>query len=343
MNLAPHPLLSPLSKLYAWGSRTRRSLYERGTFRSYRSTLPVLCVGNIVAGGSGKSPVVQYLARLVQSIGRRPVVLSRGYGGSESGPYLVDQAALPETVGDEALMHYRMLEGRVPVVIARKRADGVRYIEKKNLGDVVLLDDGLQHFALERTANILLLDVTDDDAIARWQSGALLPAGWMRETLEEALPRSLCVFFVQKSESRSSPARSAAALSTITKPQFHFSLFPESYRVLGSTERKAIELLRGKQATAVTSIAEPKQFFQMLRTLGIDLKDTISFRDHHLFTPRELANLASTSFPLICTEKDAVKLESIAGKTEISVIQLGGDFSSSGSREGFLALLAPLI
>ena len=254
MKLAPHPLLAPLSSLYGWGSRTHRSLYEKGTLKSYRSSIPVVCVGNIVSGGSGKSPVVQHLAKLLLSKGYRPVVLSRGYGGTECGPYVVSPDTFAEKVGDEALMHCRMLDTKIPVVISRKRAAGARFIEQQKLGNIVLLDDGLQHYALDRVANILLLDVTDDVAVSRWHGGSLLPAGCMRETLAEALPRCLCVFFVQKVCSPSTPTRlPPAAGSEINKPQFHFSLFPDSFRVLGTSQKRPLEELRGKPVTAVTT------------------------------------------------------------------------------------------
>lgn len=336
-SLSPHRIFSPLSTVYGAGVRLRDKLYARKIFSSYESTLPVICVGNVTTGGSGKSPFVQYVATLLLEKGFKPVILSRGYGGSRRHPHLVQRSDLAAEVGDESLMHREALDERVSVVISRSRARGARFIEEKKLGDVIILDDGLQHHGLKRRMNILLLDASDSKSTERWRNGALLPAGWLREPLADAIKRSDCIVFTYKGIS----AQQASALELDANlPQFSFAFTPSHFRSWESDEKIPLEKLHGRAFAAFSSIASPEQFFQMLRQMNFDLQKTFAFPDHHHFQQRELDEMFAAGAPLLCTEKDGVKIPAeLEPPQPIFCLCLRGEFTSKGAAEGWASFL----
>jgi len=235
-------------------------------------------------------------------------------------------------VGDEALMHARAFTGRVPVVIARSRARGAQLIEKEKLGNVIVLDDGLQHHGLGRELNILLLDASSKQSIARWETGALLPAGWLRERLEDALGRTDCIVFTYKAVAKQIENKELEK----PVPQFSFVFMPDHFTEFASDKKIALEKLHGGSFAAFSSIAAPEHFFNMLRQMNFDIQRTYGFADHHLFSERELAEIFSSGLPLICTEKDAVKIPADYPKSqEVFILALKGEFSSAGAKEGF--------
>ena len=238
-------------------------------------------------------------------------------------------------------MHRLDLPEGIKVVISRSRAAGVKLIERESLADVVVLDDGMQHRSLARDLNILVLDVTDASGIARWKDGRLLPAGWLREPLQSALGRAGCVVFVQRGS-----APHSAELPQLSEkvPQLNFRLTPGDFVALGAAESLPLEMLHGKKVTAFSAIAVPEQFFEMLRTLGLDLVIQRAFADHHHFTEPELRELCAAGHPLVCTEKDAVKLRTFAALPQgCYALRLKGSFTSAGGEQGFKALLSQRI
>lgn len=166
-------ILYPFSLLYGVASSVKNHLYDTGVLSQYTTSIPVICVGNITVGGSGKSPVVQMIVSKLLSQGKRPVILSRGYGGSERGPIEVKEEHLASAVGDEPLMHKKHFRQTVSVVVARKRAHGAQFIEEKSLGDIIVLDDGYQHRALNRAVNILLIDRSSKEKEHLWRKKTL--------------------------------------------------------------------------------------------------------------------------------------------------------------------------
>lgn len=276
--------------------RIRRILYRLGVLKSERFPVAVVVVGNVVAGGAGKTPLVIALIRHLQAQDFRVGVVSRGYGRSGTETLEVAAQVPVASSGDEPALVKRATDA--PVFVAPKRADALRalliaYPETR----VVVCDDGLQHYGLQRDIEIA---VFDDRGIG---NGWLLPAGPLREPWPERAGHGIDLL-----------------LHTGQKPAF--AGFSSSRRLadhaVAATGRKTglIEL-QNRPVVALAAIADPEAFFQMLRQRGITLKKTMAFPDHHDFHDLDLASLAGQT--VLCTEKDAVKLFS---KPSVEVVNL---------------------
>lgn len=317
MNRIGAILLTPFSWIYSGAGSLRNWGYDNGLFRSYESALPVICVGNAVLGGSGKSPIVQFISSKLQQLGVRPVILSRGYGGSLRGPHLVNVNDLASDVGDEPLMHCRFLNDSVPVVIARDRVLGAQFIARRALGDVIVLDDGFQHRRLKRDLNLLLIDSSTPQSVEEFNQGRVFPAGPFRERKCEALKRADALIFVRR-ETLERNQVAPALLANHISPAIDISLHSDSLVDLVTGERLALSALRGRQVVALSAIAKPDSFFSALRGLGMELKSTLSKRDHASFSREELVRYDSDT--LIVTAKDAVKLRRIRTAPKMTFI-----------------------
>jgi tetraacyldisaccharide 4'-kinase len=279
--------LNPLSAIYGGAVRARNALYDRCWLRSRSLQGPVISVGNLSAGGSGKTPFVILLGELLKERGIRFDVLSRGYGRTSRGVLLVDPAGLPRDFGDEPLLIARRLQA--PVVVGEDRYEAGRFAEARFGVQIHLLDDGFQHRGLARDFDIVL--VTPEDARDR-----LLPGGRLREPLH-ALQRADAVVL----------ASGASA---------------ESFLLAGTTVWR---LRRGIVVENVPArplvfcgIARPQSFLLQLRAAGIDPVAEAFFHDHHAYTEkdvRELLQLAQRSEAggFVTTEKDAVNLGGYLG------------------------------
>lgn len=333
--LRPNKALFPLAVAFRSIVAVRNSLYDLGILPQYTSALPVICIGNVTVGGSGKTPFVQFLAERLKRIGYSPVILTRGYKGSVSGPHRVSLGENASLVGDEALSHAEKLKGVASVVVSADRRAGAKYIESQGLGDLILLDDGYQHRALKRDINVLLLDVSTQETKEKWLQGSLLPAGWLREPLSSGLQRAQAVVFVSKGRRKEElPQLNTSAL------QFSFQFLPKSIRDVQAKVTLPTEVLKGKRIIAATGIGEPPQFFSLLRGLGAQVEKEVAFPNHHEFKQSDLESLAPTeSCPLFTTTKDAVKLKnflSVPGR--VYSLELGGGFLSLAEEQQFLAL-----
>ncbi|MDI1244583.1 MAG: tetraacyldisaccharide 4'-kinase [Rhodoferax sp.] len=275
-------LLWPLSTLYGLLVRLRRTLYQGGWLNSERLPVTVLVVGNVVAGGAGKTPVVMAVVQHLQARGIRVGVISRGYGRRSQACLEVLPDSAPEDVGDEPALIQRRTSA--PVFVAARRADAGRALLGRH-PDIQLLvcDDGLQHLALQRDMEI---GVFDDRGVG---NGFLLPAGPLREPW----PRPLDLL-----------------LHTGQQPAFagfraQRSLANHALRSDGSQVALA-DLAPGKPLLALAAIAQPEAFFAMLRAQNLPLADTVALPDHHDFS--QWAGNARGAYTVLCTEKDAVKL-----------------------------------
>lgn len=277
-------LLWPLSLVFQLLSVLRRWLYRIGTFKSKRVGVPVIVVGNVVAGGAGKTPVVMALVRHLQQRGLNPGVVSRGHGrttqdGQDCREVLADSPV--RQVGDEPALIQRATGA--PVFVARKRTEAATaLLQRYPQTRVIVCDDGLQHYALQRDIEIC---VFDDRGVG---NGLLHPAGPLRE----AWPRPADLVL-------HTGAHPAFAGYTATR-----SLSLHARRADGS--RCALADLRGQPLTALAAIAQPEAFFEMLRALGLQLAQTLALPDHYDFD--HFSRAKDQNDPLICTEKDAVKL-----------------------------------
>lgn len=279
-------LLLPLSWLYRGVVRARRACYLRGICRVQRFSSPVVVVGGITVGGSGKTPLVIHVARLLASRGHRPGIVSRGYGGRPGPmPLSVDAGTPASQCGDEPAMMARNLD--VPVVVDTDRPRGVRtLIERMGCG-VVISDDGLQHYAMDRQVEIVALLGAGSTG-----NGYCLPAGPLREPST----RLDDVDMVVSSRPASRPGWFAASLRI------------ESLQRLNGAEQRPLEAFRGRRVHAAAGIGNPGGFFAMLAEAGIDVLEH-PFPDHHRYGAEDFAVMRDA--PIVMTEKDAVKCDGI--------------------------------
>jgi tetraacyldisaccharide 4'-kinase len=282
-------LLAPVEAIYRLVVATRGKLYDSGIFQTENFSVPVLSIGNLTVGGTGKTPVAAWFASRLRAKGVMPGIVLRGYGG------------------DETIVHQRLNE-RVPVIAAADRVRGIREAIAQGV-DAVVLDDAFQHRRAARDADVVLVNA---DA---W-SGAprLLPAGPWREPLRSARRASL-VIVTRKMADRSTVenVRRALANAAPQVPVATAYLAPGDLRSTTTGQTMPLHVLQGADLMAIAAIAHPESFFRQLTELGAVVRPH-SYSDHHAFTRREardLAAQASSSDFVVCTLKDAVKLESL--------------------------------
>lgn len=274
--------MNPLSGIYGGVVRARNGLYDRGLLRSRRLQGPVVSVGNLSAGGSGKTPFVILLGELLKGRGIKFDVLSRGYGRRSRGVRLVDPAGLPQEFGDEPLLIARKLH--VPVVVGEDRYDAGSFAEAKFGAQLHLLDDGFQHRALARDFDIVL--VTPQDANDR-----LLPAGCLREPLR-SLRRANAIVL----------ASGASA-----------EAFPVDGKLIWRVRRGIVPLNVPPRPLVFCGIARPQNFVLQLRAANIEPVAEAFYRDHHAYSEKDIHDLRdfkqrSEAGGFVTTEKDAVNL-----------------------------------
>ncbi len=267
----------------------------------YRARLPVICVGNFTAGGTGKTPLALHIVAHLQRLGRVPVCLTRGYGGRIAGPHLVDlEHDIARQTGDEPLL----LARRGPTVIARDRAAGARFIETLAIEpapDVIVMDDGLQNPALAKSLTIAVVD-----GQRGFGNGRVLPAGPLRAPLDMQLP--LAEVIVVNGGADGSEGEIAAWLrSNFTGPVLSAGVRPVP----------PVDWLTERPLVAYCGIGAPKRFFGLLASLGGTIVGRRAFPDHHAFTQRDAGQLLALAKQhdarLVTTEKDLIRLHRARG------------------------------
>ncbi|GGE60691.1 tetraacyldisaccharide 4'-kinase [Streptosporangium jomthongense] len=294
-------ILTPLSWLYRAIAQARRRKAQQ-TLGS-RLPVPVVVVGNITAGGTGKSPLTAWLVGEMLSAGWRPVILSRGYGGKSSGyPLLVTEETLPSLAGDEPVMLAQATG--VPVVVDPDRRRGAEFAIDNALGDVFVSDDGLQHYRLPRDIELAVFDGSRGIG-----NGALIPVGPLREPVSR-LDTVDFVVVNTASVTGDSGRAGQTTLPGVAHPQMYsMSLVPTRLVNLNDGETRAPESLRGKRVRAVAGIGNPARFFDTLKGLGAKVT-AVPFPDHHRFRPEDLG--AESDQILVMTAKDGVKCRGFA-------------------------------
>ena len=285
-------LLLPFSALFALVSALRRLAYRQGWLASVAVGVPVVIVGNITAGGSGKTPLTIWLVNHLRARGFRPGVVSRGYGGAARGCVVVQPDSLPAEVGDEPLL-IRIKTG-VPVVVGRDRVAAARTLLARHPGvDVIVSDDGLQHYRLQRDLELAVID-----AATGLGNGCLLPAGPLREPVSR-LASVDAVVQVVRGDAPSRDVPGAWRVDYRTGP---------AWRLRAPQDRLPVSVLPARDWLAATGIGRPHGFFDMLAAQGLRFSPR-AFADHHAFQPQDLPADAA----VLMTEKDAVKCLSFAG------------------------------
>lgn len=286
-------LLSPLALLFLAVSSLRRQAYRRGWFKAVAVGVPVVIVGNITAGGSGKTPLVIWLVNWLRSQGYRPGVVSRGYGGSAHGCVEVHPDSLAAEVGDEPLL-IRTQTG-VPVWVGRDRVAAARNLLAVHGVDIIVADDGLQHYRLHRDIELAVID-----AATGLGNGWPLPAGPLREPLSRLHSVDAVIEVVRGAVRR-------PAVYPVTTWRADYSA-GQAYRLRTPQQKVALRDLPPCQWLAVTGIGRPQGFFDMLQAQGIHFTPD-AFPDHHAFTQEDIP----AEGPVLMTEKDAVKCMGFAG------------------------------
>ncbi len=281
-------LLLPVSWLYGALMAVRRGLYRARIFSSVRPPVPVIVVGNITVGGTGKTPFVAWLAGYLRRQGLRPGIVLRGYRGSAPDwPQDVSPQSDPAVVGDEAVMLARQTE--CPVAADPDRARAAQFLVRAHRCDVIVSDDGLQHLRLARDIEIAVID-----GERRFGNGYCLPAGPLREPVNRLQDIPLCIV-------NGEPQAGELGMM-LTETGF--------CRVNNPGTCAAADAFRGETVHAVAGIGHPGRFFAHLGKLGLGVV-AHPFPDHHRFRPEDIR--FEDPLPVIMTQKDAVKCEPFAG------------------------------
>lgn len=280
-----HVLLWPISMVFRAVVALRRAFYHLGYFRIERLPVPVIVVGNITVGGAGKTPTVLWLVDYLKQQGRYPGIVSRGYGSNAFHPRLVTALSNPDVVGDEPLLLAR--RSGCPVWVGKDRVATARELLNTHPEcDVLVCDDGLQHYRLGRDMEVVVMEY-----LRRFGNGFMLPAGPLREPMGRL--KSVDAVVVNGAAWLEGPN------------QFAMRLKGATFRNLAEPERYApADEFKGRRIHALAGIGNPRRFFDHLRELGLEVAEH-PFPDHHVFSAKDLE--FSGAEAVVMTEKDAVK------------------------------------
>jgi len=336
-------ILSPLSALYSAAVRTRLALYQKGALRTHRITSPVISVGNITTGGTGKTPIVAWIARALARDGLRVCILTRGYGRDDAGERVVVSdgqhlSADAAKGGDEPRLLAERLQGIASVISDANRVAAAEWAEENLKADIFILDDGFQHVRIARD-----LDVVAIDSTRPWGGGRLLPRGRLREPLNGLRRADLLILTraeqcqdiesLRKHAERLSDGRPILVARTSTSAVLSLALEPsgpapnDPGRIAGSP----VSQLTSGSVGAFCAVGNPDAFFDHLRNDGYVLAFTYSFGDHHRYTQNDIDLLGSEAArqgagALFTTAKDAVKLGSFRFDVPCYVLEIELEF-----------------
>ena len=306
-------ILPPLSVLYGAVTRTRLSLYRRGTFHSTRLDRPVISVGNITTGGTGKTPLVEWVARTIAAAGKKVCILTRGYGRDNPDRQVVvsdgtNVLANPSEAGDEPFLLATNLAGVAAVISNADRIEAAKGAIRHLGTDCFVLDDGFQHLRLERDLNILTIDATNP-----WGGGHLLPYGRLREPLS-GLSRADCVVITRADQANNldtlrDQIRGLTANAPIFQSRMRIKNLPETIPT---------------PVAAFCGVGNPQSFFNQIPHEVVLQK---TFPDHHRYSQTDVDSLIEAArragaHSLITTAKDAVKLKSLSFSLPCFVLEI---------------------
>ena len=330
--------LRPASALYGIVSRSRNLLYDRGLVSVRRLSVPVVSIGNITLGGTGKTPLTIHIAQRLLARGVKPMILSRGYGSGGNGTRVVSEGHGPllgvDAAGDEPVL----MAARVPgacVVVDPDRVRGGRTGVRRLHPDLILLDDGFQHRRLARQLDIVMLDAVDP--FGRY---ALLPAGRLREPFSGLARAGVFVITHAPSGENLSTLLSVLRRYNATAPIVRAEHRPECLVPAATVapptgaERTApsetvpLQALRGAAVLAFSGVGNPEGFRHTLEETGARIVEHAVFRDHHRYTASEIEGIVAQGASLsvdriVTTEKDAVRIASLPGAGAILALRIG--------------------
>jgi len=274
-------MLLPLSGLFCLISRFRSHLYQLGFFKSYKAPLPVIVIGNITVGGTGKTPLIIELVKQLKAQGRKPGVISRGYGGdATTWPQVVNAQTDAGKVGDEPQLIFQ--QTNCPVVVGANRKQDIELLLKQFNCDVVLSDDGLQHYAMQRDIEIVVVD-----AGRKFGNGFYIPSGPLRESVSRLQHVDMVL------------------LNGGADQEVAFSMQPARCKPVGRDDGQvSLDAFMGKTVHAVAGIGNPQRFFKMLKDYDINVIPH-AFDDHYYYKQSDLD--FNDDLTVLMTEKDAIK------------------------------------
>ena len=282
-------LCLPLASLFWLSTRVRLLLYRLGFKKTYKIPVPIVVVGNISVGGTGKTPLVIYLANLLKVAGYTPGIISRGYGGkAPTYPFLVSATTPPKYSGDEPVL--LAAHTHCPVVVDPQRVRAAHYLSHQTNCDVLISDDGLQHTALGRDLEIAVVD-----GARRFGNSHMLPAGPLREPLT----RLKTVDFIVNN-----------GVAQADEWEMQLNVVPLYH--LHNRQRRTLESFAGQTVHAIAAIGNPQRFFRQLTQAGLTIIEH-AFPDHYSFKPTDLDFAEHAT--VIMTEKDAVKCQHFPHQT----------------------------
>jgi len=281
--------LMPLGFLFSDAVRFRRFLYRVGVLKTYTLPVPVIVVGNITVGGTGKTPLIIWMAGFLKDSGFKPGIISRGYGGrATSWPQWVSGDSDANNVGDEAVLIAK--QTGCPMAVGPLRIESARLLLKQSDCDVVLFDDGLQHYSLNRDIEIAVID-----GERRFGNGYCLPAGPLREPIHRLQSVDMIIVNGEKTEEH----------------EYSMQIIGERAVNLVTGEQKSLQEFNRIDCHALAGIGNPERFFKLLETAGLNCISH-SFPDHYQFQRHDIEY--ADNKPVLMTEKDAVKCKAFAGK-----------------------------
>lgn len=313
MNRAATLALTPLSVAYGTGVRIRNGLYRCGVLKSFDIAAPVISIGNLTTGGTGKTPLVEFVAARLAADGRRVCVLTRGYRRQSSGRVLVsnyDQVlADVSAAGDEGLLLAERLRGRAAVIADANRVAAARWAIENLQSDVFILDDAFQHQQIRRDLNIVTVDAAN-----AWGNGKILPAGILREPLKE-LARADCIVITRADESSQMDHLRIAIRQVAPESRvFTSQMKPFAPRPLPGATQTCETLIPHMPVAAFCGIGNPASFFSLIRRQGHALTYTRAFADHYNYRQSDIDGFIKEAIvrgakAVVTTAKDAVKIE----------------------------------
>jgi len=351
MNSAVTLALTPLGQLYGVAMRARRALYRAGRFHTHELGAPVISVGNLTMGGTGKTPLVEWIAQDLARTGRRVCILTRGYGRRgggtrvvvSNGNEIISDAA---HAGDEPLLLAEKLKGLAAVISDADRVSAAAWALENFRSEVFVLDDGFQHLRVARDLNILTIDATNP-----WGNRKLLPAGILRESPDE-LSRADCIVITRDDDPNASeelPGEIAAQSGD--RPIFHSRMRLNGMRpVRGELGLHSFagEEVGQSSAAAFCGLGNPESFFSLLRRGGYRLGHTQVFRDHHSYTQSDINRVVRDSIArgakiLLTTAKDEVKLRSLDFELPCYAVDIAIEIENGEKLKTLIAVATTLV
>ena len=292
-------LLLPFAILYGLGVRLRHFLYDRGWLSSKRYPFPILCVGNLAVGGTGKTPMVEYLVRL---LGQEQVaILSRGYRRKTKGFVLADDSATAMTLGDEPYQYHRKFP-RATVAVCESRQEGIERLLENPHFKYIILDDAFQHRKVQAETNLLL---TSYDKL--YTQDFLLPVGLLRDIRSRARKAQIIIVTKCPELTQTEQEKIIQQLKPLPSQKLYFTTIAYSDRVYSHEDSQALKDFIATPFTLVTGIANPTPLVDFLEKQGASFEH-LAYSDHHHFSNRELEFLRQKG-RILTTEKDYVRLE----------------------------------